>query len=112
MRSRKVFLAILAGGVVLVFLLTTRKEEQAETDPGEHFEGPVKKCQVAGCSGELCLDKAEAEESGFSVCIFRPEARCYRLAECEVQKDGECGWTITQAARDCFNQVENQEGTR
>lgn len=61
-------------------------------------EAPAgKQCRATGCSGQIC-----AEEDRFSTCEFRPEYACYQAATCEVQADGECGWTQTTELQACL----------
>ncbi len=55
-----------------------------------------KMCQKTGCSGHICSDRDVA-----STCEWREEYACYREATCELQTDGECGWTEDNALRSC-----------
>ena len=57
-----------------------------------------KTCYVGGCSGQVCSDK----EGVISTCEWRPEYACYHAATCEVQADGNCGWTQTAALQACL----------
>jgi hypothetical protein len=56
-------------------------------------------CMKTGCSGQVCSD-----QSVITTCEFRPEYECYHSAECAVQSDGACGFTQTQALKDCLAQ--------
>lgn len=56
------------------------------------------KCQVTGCSGQLCADQPI-----FTTCEWREEYACYDTATCERQKDGSCGWTQTPELDACLN---------
>lgn len=58
---------------------------------------PSKVCKVGGCSGEICSDKEM-----LSNCMYRAEYACYKQAKCEVQKDGECGWTHSTELDTCL----------
>jgi hypothetical protein len=58
-------------------------------------------CAMGGCSGQLCVDAAEAATT-VSTCEFRAEYACYRTARCERQATGECGWTQTEALTGCL----------
>ncbi len=61
-------------------------------------EAPAAKtCMATGCSGEVCSD-----QQVFSACVFRPEYACYQQATCEVQANGDCGWTQTPALAACL----------
>lgn len=54
-------------------------------------------CVKTGCSGQVCAD-----HDVITTCEFRPEYACYREATCEVQADGQCGWTETAALSACL----------
>jgi eight-cysteine-cluster-containing protein len=58
------------------------------------------KCQVGGCSAQICqgIDK----EPAMSDCMFRPAYECYKVARCEPQATGECGWTMTSELSACL----------
>ena len=58
----------------------------------------TKSCFVGGCSGQVCSD----QEGVISTCEWREEYACYRDATCEVQPDGNCGWTPTAALNACL----------
>ena len=60
-------------------------------------EPVAKTCVVSGCSSQICAD-----EPRISTCEFRPEYACYASATCEVQADGECGWTQTSELQACL----------
>lgn len=57
-----------------------------------------KQCFVGGCSGQVCSD----QEGVITTCEWREEYACYREATCEVQTDGNCGWTQTAALQACL----------
>ncbi len=57
-----------------------------------------KTCFVGGCSGQICSD----QEGVISTCEWRPEYACYQNATCEVQADGNCGWTATAELSACL----------
>jgi hypothetical protein len=57
-----------------------------------------KTCYVGGCSGQICSD----EEGVISTCEWQPEYACYQSARCEVQADGNCGWTQTAELQACL----------
>lgn len=58
---------------------------------------PDEACVITGCSGQVC-----SNEAVFTTCEFRPEYACYGAAECAVQPDGRCGWTLTPALDRCL----------
>jgi hypothetical protein len=57
-----------------------------------------KTCYVGGCSGQICSD----QEGVISTCEWKPEYACYHSATCEVQADGNCGWTQTAELQACL----------
>jgi hypothetical protein len=56
-------------------------------------------CYVGGCSGQICSDQPGMASN----CEFRPEYACYKNATCEVQANGQCGWTPTASLTQCLN---------
>lgn len=60
----------------------------------------VKQCVLGGCNGELCVE-ASGGPPVPSICEYLPEYACFKKAQCEVQIDGECGWTITPELTAC-----------
>lgn len=58
----------------------------------------VGKCYVGGCSQQLCTGEANA----LSTCEYRESYGCYKIATCERQSNGICGWTATQALNACL----------
>jgi len=66
----------------------------AEPDPDCEVEG---ECRATGCSGDVCAD-----QDVITTCEVRPEAECLKLAMCERQVEGECGFTPTAASEECF----------
>ncbi len=66
----------------------------------------AKECYIGGCSGELCTDDPEA----ISTCELLSGMEC--LGEgmvCEFVQ-GECAWTLSQEAAQCFMNVEQEYG--
>ena len=57
-----------------------------------------KQCFVGGCSGQICSD----QEGVISTCEWQPQYACYHDAKCEVQTDGNCGWTQTSELQACL----------
>ena len=58
-------------------------------------------CKRAGCSGEFCVNVDEPDV--FSTCLYEEEYACYDDARCEVQADGNCGWTEDLVLLQCLN---------
>lgn len=61
-------------------------------------EAAGKSCYVGGCSGQICSEN----EGVISTCEWREEYACYRTATCEVQADGNCGWTQSAELQACL----------
>jgi hypothetical protein len=59
---------------------------------------PAKTCKKTGCSSQLCSD-----QDVITTCDWKPEYACYATATCEVQADGNCGWTMSDALKACLN---------
>ena len=55
-------------------------------------------CQVGGCSATVCSDDLDV----VTTCEWLPEYECYRTATCERQRDGACGWTVTEDLERCI----------
>ncbi len=72
-----------------------------------------KTCVKAGCSSQLCVDSSSAAANAFTTCEYKSEYACYQSASCEVQADGNCGWTQTESLQTCVynatNNVQNDE---
>lgn len=60
----------------------------------------VGECRPTGCSSHVC-----ASEEVVATCEWKEEYACYRLAVCERQESGECGWTMTRESAQCFEDV-------
>jgi hypothetical protein len=61
-------------------------------------------CKISGCSQEICQNAYE--ESAVSTCVYEERFNCYQSATCEVQPDGNCGWTPTDELTLCLSQYE------
>jgi len=60
-------------------------------------------CFVGGCSAHIC----SSDPFVITTCEWKPEYACYRNARCEIQKDGNCGWTITPEVEQCLQKAQN-----
>ena len=58
----------------------------------------TKQCYVGGCSSQLCTDSPNA----ISTCEYSAMYACYKAARCEVQSNGQCGWTQTPESAACL----------
>jgi eight-cysteine-cluster-containing protein len=56
-------------------------------------------CVRSGCSGQICVPEGEEV---FTTCEWREEYACYDDATCELQEDGDCGWTYTDELAACL----------
>ena len=57
-------------------------------------------CVVSGCNNQVCDTQPR-----LSTCDHRPEYRCRVHSPCEVQPDGQCGFTETEAYQRCISQL-------
>lgn len=114
------FRIIMLLGVVELIILTmiafyflrsgdrTPDSQDAALDPPiESREG---RCVRGGCSGQLCLDADRAKDI-VTTCEYREEYGCYRVASCEVQSDGTCGFTETPELADCLDRTRTAPGS-
>ena len=62
---------------------------------------PNTPCVITGCSSHVCADRHI-----ITTCEFRCEYACVRLTTCEVQADGNCGWTTNAAFEACIAECE------
>jgi len=60
-------------------------------------DAPPTGCQVTGCSGQVC-----AAQPTITTCEYRDWYQCYRLASCDAQPTGACGWTSNDAFKQCM----------
>jgi eight-cysteine-cluster-containing protein len=58
-----------------------------------------KECKATGCSGQIC-----AAEDVASTCEWLDYYQCYKLATCEAQANGDCGWTPNDAFEACMKE--------
>ncbi len=58
------------------------------------------KCYVGGCSKEIC----SSDPNVISTCIYQESYACYKTSTCELQANGQCGWTQTPALKMCLAQ--------
>lgn len=68
---------------------------------------PPTKCVVSGCNNELCINQnsQQTDDNKISTCQVKPEYACYKQADCEIQKDGNCGWSLTSEYYDCLKKI-------
>lgn len=64
----------------------------------------AKNCVISGCSSQVC-----GEEEVTTTCEWKAEYGCYQSATCEVQTNGECGWTMDSALQTCLNDAQKDE---
>lgn len=72
--------------------------------PGICVDAPTGKCQVSGCSGQIC-----APEPMASTCEWQPWYACYKLAKCGAYgADGACGWSDNDEFVACMKEFGTQ----
>jgi len=49
-------------------------------------------CIKSGCSGQLCVDK-NINNIAITTCEWKEIYKCYKLATCEKQSNGKCGFS-------------------
>lgn len=81
--------------------LTPISENEEVVDDNES------ECVRAGCSGELCVEASEAENT-FTTCEFRPEYECYQQATCTRLETGECGFVEDRALLECLDTISQE----
>jgi eight-cysteine-cluster-containing protein len=74
-------------------LVKTRPQKTENTKKDE-------RCIISGCNGEICQNKDD--KTLMSTCLYKPEYECYKKAICEVQENGNCGWTKTKEFQECI----------
>ena len=60
-------------------------------------------CLITGCSSELCVSSKTGPIA--TICKWDDSYACYRGAACEVQDNGNCGWTIDPSLKTCLDQT-------
>jgi len=54
-----------------------------------------------GCSSHRC-GEADDMDNLLSTCMWTPSYDCYKTAVCEIQEDGDCGWTLSAELQECL----------
>lgn len=97
-------------GAILFFLslfvlinLSFTFSVQAQTGSFRFETLPSTGCVRAGCSGQLCVPTSQLGAP--STCEYKDEYACYDQAICEMQTDGNCGFTITSEAQACLAEL-------
>ncbi|KAJ3083143.1 hypothetical protein HK102_001229 [Quaeritorhiza haematococci] len=88
-----------------------KSQETPEAEPlavAQDGPTPTKQCVKAGCNGELCVDAETASTINPGICIWQPEFECFKSAACEVQTNGDCGFTQTSELNRCIADVKAQ----
>ncbi len=104
-------LVVLVGIPFVTYYFTTRQPNPRPSEPIVSIKPTIsKKCKVAGCSGQLCID---VNDDISTTCEFNESYSCYKntFAVCEVQSDGECGWTQNKELKECI-QNSNSNNTQ
>jgi len=82
-----------------------------EFQPSVRPESPISptpkpSCKRSGCGFQLCI--SATEEPVVSTCEWKAEYACYREATCELQPDGGCGFTNTEALTTCLDNAQSK----
>jgi hypothetical protein len=72
-------------------------EPEPEPEPEPDPEPEPESCVRTGCSGHVC-----APTDLFTTCEWHPYYACYQQATCEVQADGQCGFTMDADLEACL----------
>jgi hypothetical protein len=68
--------------------------------PGDTVQGETS-CVRSGCGGILCTEASKATAPDAS-CNIQPHFACFDDAVCEVQGNGQCGWTQSDSLSACL----------
>src|SRR3954471_17139809 len=94
--------ALLAFLVACGSSSTSRTAPANPSPPAPSSTGPqaaAADCAVTGCSGSIC---AKNGADIITTCEMKPEYACYAKAECKVQPNGQCGWTMDATLQSCL----------
>jgi eight-cysteine-cluster-containing protein len=94
--KKQTLLILVAGFVIIVCILIIllNKKQIVTEETGN-------KCIKTGCSGQLCINDKEPPQ--ITTCEWKEIYSCYRLTECELQNNGECGFTPNSKFNDCLS---------
>lgn len=106
-KNKPILLAALAAAFMLSFtifatynsFLSTSLTKKQIPPRLEKISGEFGKCKISGCNNEICSEKEMS-----SICLYSDKYACYKTAVCEVQEDGECGWTFDENLVSCLEQ--------
>ncbi len=104
-QNKMIFGAALAAAFMLSFtvfatynsFLSTKLTRQQVPPRLEQNQKALGSCVIGGCNSEIC-----AEEEMASACLYLEKFACYKTATCEVQENGECGWTFDEELTSCL----------
>ena len=88
---------LLASIFALTSIVAYQKYLDISTDQNVDSQ---KTCKIGGCSGQICM--SSESPNGITTCQANPEYACYRNSKCEVQSNGQCGWTQTNELKKCL----------
>jgi hypothetical protein len=82
--------------------LTTNMAKVIVSEPVTPAKSPpLFGCKIGGCSNQLCVDASIPDP--VTTCEWRESYACYQSAQCQVQVDGHCGWTLTPELQKCLD---------
>jgi len=92
--SKSIFLIVSTTFIIIVATIIIFDKVRKTAKSG------ISECVIGGCSGQLCVDK----NSGNTVttCEWKDSYSCYKLARCEKQINGKCGWTDNAEFTQCL----------
>ena len=64
------------------------------------------RCQIAGCSGELCTNQAPKEDDGIATtCEYKNYYECFKIPNCVMNKGSNtCGWQQSTLFLSCLKE--------
>lgn len=119
---KKVYLILGSFSVLIIvvfvfFLLRLRQVENlpitvepVASELSSDSEGPTiiddvvddSPCHTTGCSGQFCQPTNDLQIEVVTTCEYKPEYSCLVYTTCELQADGQCGFTENDAYLDCL----------
>lgn len=104
-KRRKILIVLMGIGILFlgcgIFIWKVwRKDLQGEkgAEANEAKENNVE-CVRTGCNSEFCVEKGREIKSP---CVWKEKYTCYQNAQCELQKNGKCGFTPTEELINCL----------
>ena len=76
------------------------------TFAGQSAQRVDDKCQIAGCSGELCINQSPKEDDGLATtCEYKNYYECFKIPNCALNKaSNTCGWDQSPRFLTCLKE--------